>query len=65
MPPPSTNFDTLKDILRKRRGLDLDVSTSGALADSLDRCIVRVSYTIGIFITNILLRIRLNHHLIL
>lgn len=40
MPPPGTNFDTLKDILQKRRGLTLDVSSSGALAESLDKCIV-------------------------
>lgn len=30
----------LQDVLAKRRGLSLDVSTSGALAASLDRCIV-------------------------
>ncbi|MCO5559324.1 hypothetical protein L7F22_012921 [Adiantum nelumboides] len=38
-PPPATNFETLKEILRIRKGLDLDVSSSGALADSLDKCI--------------------------
>lgn len=38
-PPPSDNFDTLRDILRKRRGIELDVSSSGALARSLDRCV--------------------------
>lgn len=37
--PPADNFDTLRDILRKRRGLELDVSSSGALAASLDRCV--------------------------
>ena len=37
-PPPADNFETLQDILRKRRGMDLDVSSSGALAASLDRC---------------------------
>ncbi len=40
MPPPATNFETLQDILLKRRGLKLDVSTSGALAASLDLCVV-------------------------
>ncbi|KAG8780762.1 exosome catalytic subunit dis3 [Serendipita sp. 397] len=39
MPPPAINFETLKDILKKRRGLDLDVRSSGALATSLDRCV--------------------------
>lgn len=38
MPPPPTNFAKLQDILKKRRGLDLDVSSSGALAKSLDLC---------------------------
>jgi exosome complex exonuclease DIS3/RRP44 len=38
-PPPSTNFETLRDILKKRRGMDLDVSSSGSLADSLDKCV--------------------------
>ncbi|KDQ11177.1 hypothetical protein BOTBODRAFT_68089 [Botryobasidium botryosum FD-172 SS1] len=37
--PPKTNFETLQDILIKRKGLSLDVSSSGALADSLDKCI--------------------------
>lgn len=36
--PPADNFDTLKDILQKRRGLTLDTSSSGALAASLDQC---------------------------
>lgn len=40
MPPPKTNFEKLQDILLKRRGISLDVSSSGALAASLDRCIV-------------------------
>jgi len=40
MPPPRTNFDKLQDILFKRKGLVLDVSSSGALAASLDKCIV-------------------------
>ncbi|KAH9967857.1 RNB-domain-containing protein [Russula dissimulans] len=39
MPPPKTNFEKLEDILRKRRGIKLDVSSSGALAASLDKCI--------------------------
>lgn len=37
-PPPADNFETLQDILKKRRGMDLDVSSSGALAASLVRC---------------------------
>ncbi|KAK4050698.1 exosome catalytic subunit dis3 [Microbotryomycetes sp. JL201] len=37
--PPKTNFEVLQDVLAKRRGIRLDVSTSRALADSLDRCI--------------------------
>ena len=40
MPPPKTNFEKLEDILKKRKGLTLDVSSSGALAASLDKCIV-------------------------
>ncbi|KZP33106.1 RNB-domain-containing protein [Athelia psychrophila] len=39
LPPPPTNFEKLQDILRKRKGMTLDVSSSGALADSLDKCI--------------------------
>ncbi|KAI0033260.1 RNB-domain-containing protein [Vararia minispora EC-137] len=39
MPPPPENFERLQDILRKRKGLALDVSSSGALAASLDKCI--------------------------
>ncbi|KAI8457755.1 hypothetical protein BY996DRAFT_6889341 [Phakopsora pachyrhizi] len=38
-PPPQTNFEVLQDVLKKRRGLELDVSSSGALAASLDKCI--------------------------
>ncbi|GAA5995943.1 exosome catalytic subunit DIS3 [Rhodotorula paludigena] len=38
-PPPKTNFEVLQDVLAKRRGFTLDVSTSGALADSLDKCV--------------------------
>jgi exosome complex exonuclease DIS3/RRP44 len=39
LPPPATNFEVLADVLQKRKGLELDVSSSGALAASLDRCI--------------------------
>ncbi|KAJ7456432.1 hypothetical protein FB451DRAFT_1511025 [Mycena latifolia] len=39
LPPPRTNFDKLKDILLKRKGMTLDVSSSGALANSLDLCV--------------------------
>ncbi|KAN0065804.1 exosome catalytic subunit dis3 [Thecaphora frezii] len=39
LPPPKTNFETLQDILQKRKGMELDVSSSGALAASLDRCV--------------------------
>ncbi|ETW85530.1 putative exoribonuclease [Heterobasidion irregulare TC 32-1] len=38
LPPPKSNFEKLQDILKKRRGLSLDVSSSGALAASLDKC---------------------------
>ncbi|KAG2013854.1 mitotic control protein dis3 [Coprinopsis cinerea AmutBmut pab1-1] len=37
--PPKTNFEKLQDILLKRKGLNLDVSSSGALASSLDNCV--------------------------
>ncbi|KAJ3733858.1 hypothetical protein DFJ43DRAFT_1067052 [Lentinula guzmanii] len=39
LPPPKTNFEKLQDILRKTKGLSLDVSSSGALAASLDICV--------------------------
>ncbi|KAG5336916.1 hypothetical protein C0989_011535 [Termitomyces sp. Mn162] len=39
LPPPRTNFEKLQDILTKRKGMTLDVSSSGALAASLDKCI--------------------------
>ncbi|OSD00737.1 RNB-domain-containing protein [Trametes coccinea BRFM310] len=39
LPPPKANFEKLQDILKKRRGMTLDVSSSGALAASLDRCV--------------------------
>lgn len=42
-PPPKTNFEVLQDVLAKRRGFTLDVSSSGALADSLDKCVVSCS----------------------
>ena len=38
-PPPSTNFEVLADILKKKRGFELDVSSSKSLAASLDKCI--------------------------
>ncbi|GAA6038258.1 hypothetical protein JCM8097_003908 [Rhodosporidiobolus ruineniae] len=38
-PPPKTNFEVLQDVLQKRRGMTLDVSSSGALAASLDNCV--------------------------
>ncbi|KAL3711670.1 exosome catalytic subunit dis3 [Talaromyces marneffei ATCC 18224] len=37
--PPPQNFEQLAAQLQKKRGLHLDVSSSGALADSLDRSI--------------------------
>jgi len=37
--PPRTNFEKLQDILMKRKGMTLDVSSSGALAASLDQCL--------------------------
>ncbi|KIN93475.1 hypothetical protein M404DRAFT_17294 [Pisolithus tinctorius Marx 270] len=37
--PPKTNFEKLQDMLMKRKGFTLDVSSSGALAASLDRCV--------------------------
>ncbi|KAF8637547.1 hypothetical protein AX17_002754 [Amanita inopinata Kibby_2008] len=39
LPPPKTNFERLQDILVKRKGMSLDVSSSGALATSLDACV--------------------------
>ncbi|KIK77030.1 hypothetical protein PAXRUDRAFT_835134 [Paxillus rubicundulus Ve08.2h10] len=39
LPPPKANFEKLQDILMKRKGFKLDVSSSGALADSLDKCV--------------------------
>lgn len=37
--PPPQNFESLANQLQKKRGLALDVSSSKALADSLDRCV--------------------------
>lgn len=37
--PPATNFTDLSDQLKRMRGFELDVSSSKALADSLDLCI--------------------------
>lgn len=37
--PPASNFSELAEQLKRKRGFDLDVSSSKALADSLDRCI--------------------------
>ncbi|KAK3945324.1 hypothetical protein QBC46DRAFT_349705 [Diplogelasinospora grovesii] len=37
--PPKTNFDELGNQLRVKRGLELNVESSRALADSLDRCV--------------------------
>lgn len=37
--PPATNFSDLADQLHRMRGFDLDVSSSRALADSLDLCV--------------------------
>ncbi|KAG8744793.1 exosome catalytic subunit dis3 [Ceratobasidium sp. 414] len=39
MPPPHSNFEKLQDLLMKLKGMTLDVSSSGALADSLDKCV--------------------------
>ncbi|KAG8936120.1 exosome catalytic subunit dis3 [Tulasnella sp. 418] len=39
LPPPKTNFEKLQDVLLKRRNIVLDVSSSGALASSLDKCV--------------------------
>lgn len=44
MPPPKTNFEKLQDILQKRKGMSLDVSSSGALAASLDKCLVSAMF---------------------
>ena len=36
--PPKTNFDELSTQLKVKKGMELDVSSSKALADSLDQC---------------------------
>ncbi|KAJ9101817.1 hypothetical protein QFC21_003156 [Naganishia friedmannii] len=40
LPPPKTNFETLQDILQKKKGMTLDVTSSKALAESLDHCVI-------------------------
>lgn len=42
-PPPKTNFDGLNDLLSKRKDVSLDVTSNGALAASLDKCVDRES----------------------
>ncbi|KOS46556.1 hypothetical protein ACN38_g2493 [Penicillium nordicum] len=37
--PPPQNFEDLQNQLSKKRNMELDVSSSRALADSLDRCV--------------------------
>ena len=37
--PPASNFADLSEQLKKMRGFELDVSSSRALADSLDECV--------------------------
>ena len=37
--PPKTNFEELSNQLKIRKGLEIDPSSSKALADSLDRCV--------------------------
>jgi exosome complex exonuclease DIS3/RRP44 len=37
--PPKSNFDELSNQLKVKRGLELKVDSSKALADSLDRCV--------------------------
>jgi exosome complex exonuclease DIS3/RRP44 len=49
LPPPKANFEKLQDILLKRRGIKLDVSSSRALADSLDTCVVCVTFWFTFF----------------
>lgn len=36
--PPSTNFETLNEMLQARKGMSISIESSKALADSLDRC---------------------------
>lgn len=37
--PPASNFADLQEQLKRKRNLELDVSSSKALADSLDQCV--------------------------
>lgn len=37
--PPASNFADLQEQIKRKRNLELDVSSSKALADSLDRCV--------------------------
>lgn len=37
--PPSTNFETLNEMLQKRKNMHISLESSKALADSLDRCV--------------------------
>jgi hypothetical protein len=48
VPPPRTNFEKLQDLLWQLKGVRLDVSTSGALAASLDACVVSFSIFIAL-----------------
>ena len=38
-PPPAANFSNLSDQLKRMKGFELDVSSSKALAESLDQCV--------------------------
>jgi exosome complex exonuclease DIS3/RRP44 len=38
-PPPASNFADLGEQLKRMKGLELDVSSSKALAESLDKCV--------------------------
>ena len=38
-PPPASNFAELSEQLKRMRGFELDVSSSKALAESLDKCV--------------------------
>ena len=38
-PPPASNFASLNDQIKRMKGIELDVSSSKALADSLDKCV--------------------------
>lgn len=37
--PPTTNFETLNEMLQTRKGMSISIESSKALADSLDRCV--------------------------